>query len=213
MKINSINDLENHLTDDFTWRIREISNLSLTAQNLKSVERGAVLRSTIPMLYAHWEGYIKIASEKYLEFIASRRLSFDELHSGVFYLKANSLIKEISNANTKRKMKILVEILEQSKSKNKHNYQNTINTKSNLRHEILEDICFVIGIDTSIFSSEIDFINKRLCDRRNHIAHGQYIEITMDDFVKTKNETIRLIRIFRDEMMNSAIQEKFRKNI
>jgi hypothetical protein len=77
-KLRTISDIQNYLENEFGWRIQEISNLKNIISNTDSIEIRSLLRAGIPILYAHWEGFVKKSSEAYLNFVTNQGLSYNK---------------------------------------------------------------------------------------------------------------------------------------
>lgn len=67
------------VTQDYTWRVREISDLKqvirLSGESYASVARKAALA----LVYAHWEGYVLFVATSYLSYVAMRKSKFSAL--------------------------------------------------------------------------------------------------------------------------------------
>lgn len=210
MKVTCFDDLDEHLENDFTWRVKEISSITTSAQLAETKDKPAVMRSAIPMFYAHWEGYIKSSSDKYLEYISSKRIKYKHLHANLFYLCSEGLLREAGDSSVKRKIEILWDIISSTEKTNKHRHNTKIKTKSNLRWEVLEEICTILGLDAAVFDNEEEYINKKLCDRRNFIAHGQEVYFDISDIIEMKDKTVSLMRTYKNLIINSALTEKYK---
>jgi len=66
--------LQNNLDQDFAWRIKELTTIKNRIPQKKEDLQDALIRAGITMLYAHWEGFIKNATEQYLNYVSLRRL-------------------------------------------------------------------------------------------------------------------------------------------
>lgn len=65
---------------DMGWRIKEISTFKLTVR-ADGVNRKVFVRAGVALVYAHWEGFIKAASEAYLNFVDNQGHIYRELKS------------------------------------------------------------------------------------------------------------------------------------
>lgn len=70
--------LENQIQSELSWRKKEISELFLIA---KENDKDVLLKSTILVLYAHWEGFIKKSSKIYLKYIIEKKIKIRALSS------------------------------------------------------------------------------------------------------------------------------------
>jgi hypothetical protein len=87
-------------------------------------------------------------------------------------------------------------------------YENIINIKSNLNFEVFTDICTILGIDDSKYQLRQKAIDEQLLTQRNKIAHGKYLTIDYEEYINTYNLVIKLIRNFKDDLLNAAVTSK-----
>ena len=84
-------DFSTQITQDRSWRLREISDLKTAIIRADDNLRRVLLRALITICYAHWEGYIRFAARKYTptlwepekipcESVLPRFLSFHDPH-------------------------------------------------------------------------------------------------------------------------------------
>ena len=80
-KIRTLEQLSDKLAEELVWRKKELSILKslIDSKSFESAKRNALLRSGITMLYAHWEGFVKVAANSYLEFVAMQKLPYNQL--------------------------------------------------------------------------------------------------------------------------------------
>jgi hypothetical protein len=84
-----------------------------------------------------------------------------------------------------------------------------INTGSNLKFEIFKEICLICGIDHSKFSNKENFIDVILLKRRNSIAHGDKSVVSISEMDELANETIGLMRSFKNELENRIYNREY----
>lgn len=63
------------ITEDRSWRLREISDLKSAIIRADESLRRVLLRALITICYAHWGGYVRFAARKYLEHIALQEIA------------------------------------------------------------------------------------------------------------------------------------------
>jgi hypothetical protein len=73
-------DFSAQITEDRSWRLREISDLKTAIIRADGNLRRVLLRALITISYAHWEGYVRFAARKYLEHVALRKFQYHELN-------------------------------------------------------------------------------------------------------------------------------------
>ncbi len=85
-----------------------------------------------------------------------------------------------------------------------------VSSGSNLRSQVLKNICFATGIDYDCFKDDADFIDKILADRRNTVAHGEFLKVTYDEFVKVSDRTMGLMRKFNSMVDNDVTLGRYK---
>lgn len=203
-KVRTEADLAAQLDSDLTTRLRELSDLKRAIRDAEPSSRTVLLKALVAIAYAHWEGYVKYSATKYFEYVSIRKLPYSSLHRQ-FY--ANSfLTKMAAFASNKPNIKARVDFIEevQASGSQRFSYINPdlINTGSNLKFEILRDICIVCDIDVRIFESHETFIDSILLKRRNSIAHGEEAVVGFDEIDDLVDKTIGLMRSFKNEIEN-----------
>lgn len=214
MKIRTSTQLSDTLSRELSWRKTELSELrSLIdkSQSSNSKYTKLLLRSAIALLYAHFEGYIKKAGNHYLEYVRMQRLKYDEL-SDIFFtiaLKQRFLFhygsKKYSPFNE------VTHFLRNSTGESaKFDHKSIIDTESNLSSPVFKEIVFTLGLDYSIFEGSEKLIDVKLLAKRNHIAHGEEIDIDMDDYQLVHDRVIQILENFRDQIENSVALKKYK---
>ena len=182
--VASADELEILLTEDLTWRIKEISALkTMIDRSVDGVAKNAALRAALPMLYAHWEGYIKKSSDSYLAFVYGRRPLALSLKPALAYAFLEPRFRGAGGGSGSFTPQAAIEFAETAKGVSTRPNPNVmVNTKSNLRYEVLEEIVDRLAIGDFISLTTKSKVNDLLCDKRNHIAHGESVPITRDGF-------------------------------
>lgn len=75
-KIRTIDQLQTILDGEFSWRLKEIANLKIVVRSSDKLSRNTAVRAAIPLLYGHWEGFIKNASTHYLDYVNGQSLTY-----------------------------------------------------------------------------------------------------------------------------------------
>jgi hypothetical protein len=199
-------DLSTQLSLDRTWRIREFSDLKAAIHSAIDPAKPVLLRSLVAICYAHWEGSIRFAARKYMEHVALRKLTYDELDRQ--YLKNLFLprLAALSRSNTSlaERCALVESILESGGKRFSQVNQELINTQSNLSFAVFADICLVCAVPSAPFEDKQSFIDVFLLKRRNAIAHGEDTFVELADMTTLIDTTIELIRRFGDALENCA---------
>ena len=85
-----------------------------------------------------------------------------------------------------------------------------MDTQSNLSTTVLKEIMWCLGLDYELYASKEKLIDLKLVGRRNHVAHGESIEIDTDDFIEMVDEVIGLMSTFKNLVENSCITEAYK---
>ncbi|WP_174865302.1 MAE_28990/MAE_18760 family HEPN-like nuclease [Pectobacterium polaris] len=152
-------------------------------------------RLSVPLVYAHWEGFFKHAIRAYLKSISDMDICLSNLTNEIVTYKLDVFMRKLQGKASFSQKKDFVNeysnkissIVKFSKGELK------IDTKSNLNYEVTKELCEQFVIDNSKFLENEAVIN-RLVSQRNSICHGEnsnvvnveqikeYIKIIMDLF-------------------------------
>lgn len=199
--------LQEKLDRSASYRKKEISNLTLQIQTVEGDVKNALLRASVLMLYAHFEGFSKDAIKIFIKHLNAQNVPVSSLQhylQTLFYTKKISLIK---NATRKEIYNELIEeILLGNSECFRVNEEATgiVFTDSNLKFEVLKDLLFIIGIRTEEFRllserenntihTKQEFIDREILGVRNAIAHGEGKKITLSQFDEIKKFVVDYI--------------------
>ncbi|WP_299973717.1 MAE_28990/MAE_18760 family HEPN-like nuclease [uncultured Pseudoteredinibacter sp.] len=215
--MDSIDEFTRLIDADLAWRKREVSNLIL----LENPENQLVIiKSTLLLIYSHWEGYIKNASKLYLIHVSRKNLDINQLTDNFKAISLKNVIAKayescdslsLSNElnfldkmkdDSNKKFRVSREIITNERDKS------IINTKDNLSIKVFKSILKIVGIDyQEIIDTKRTFIDEKLLENRNKVAHGNRIESVDDEFnvnideLKTiKNLIFYLMGCFADDL-------------
>ncbi len=210
-KAYSFTDFTRILDDEFTWRRNELYLFKsrIPLDNSNSFQK-PLLRAGITILYAHWEGFVKNAATFYLQYISYKFLKNSELKNQFLALSLSNKIKNLEVNKLESKTQIIDLIFSDYNKNSNIPYKNIINTKSNLKFDIFVDILFTVDINKTSYLSKETLIND-LVSLRNNVAHGEDKEIDLNTYSNFYSEIIDLIQLFKTDIENSAVLQKFRK--
>lgn len=197
-------DFSAQVTEDRSWRLKEISDLKSAIRRSDPALSRVLLRSLIAICYAHWEGYVRFAARKYLEHVALRKFQYQELDRQFLrnYFLPRLAALSLSKPRISEHCALLDDILDSSNRRFSRVNVDLVNTKANLNFEVFSDICRICGVPTTAFAGQSDFIDVFLLKRRNAIAHGEDPYVGIEDIDKLADETIALMRAFGDQLEN-----------
>jgi hypothetical protein len=216
MNIRTEEQLSNRLATDLAWRKKELSAMKslIEAKNVSDQRHKVLVRSGVCILYSHWEGFVKLAANSYLEYVISKKLTYQELSSNFLALAMKEKLKE---AKETHKPSLYIPVCEFFISElNQRSIlpkpKDVISTASNLSSEILKEITYILGIDFSIYSTKSVLIDTKLLKTRNEIAHGEDSVFDRAEYLEVHREIIGMLDIFRNQIENAASQKKFRQD-
>ena len=212
MTIRSLTQLSEVLEEDLAWRKRELITINFTVDNARHHQRGPLLRAGICLLYAHWEGFVKTAARGYVSYVSHQGLRYRHLTPNFVALGMRQEIREAGQSNQPSIHTKLVEMLMSDLSENSNlDWQNSINTGSNLNTERLTEILTLLGLDSTNYLSKGQLLDQKLLANRNLVAHGERVEIDANDYDLLHTEIIRLADQFNTDVQNAAATGQYRR--
>ncbi|MDO9617242.1 MAG: MAE_28990/MAE_18760 family HEPN-like nuclease [Pseudomonas sp.] len=210
-KIKTKDQLQNSLDKDFAWRLKEIANLKIAVRTSENLSKKTVVRAAIPLLYGHWEGFIKKASTYYLEYVNGQSLPYNELKSCFIVFGVKKKINDlVSSKNSAVSISTLDFLRGELNQRANLKIESAIRTEFNLSSKVFENIASSIGINTASYESRYHLIDESLLNRRNHIAHGEYLDIDTEGFRGLADEILNLLRTYKTDIENSVSLERYK---
>ena len=213
MTIRTVEQLDAALAEDLIWRKKEMSayRLLTEASQGEPERHRALLRGSIALLYAHWEGYVRTAALAYLEFVAFQRLRYDELSHNFIALGARKLLKAAETTSRIRSHIALIEFATTGLgARSNIPYRDGIRTDANLSSTVLREITDTLGLDYSLYESKEKLIDESLLARRNRIAHGEYLSVDMTDYRTLSVHILEMLELFKSQVTNAAALGEYR---
>jgi hypothetical protein len=208
MKIATPTQLSARLDRAISWRKKELTQQKLMADSAMGANSDVLRRSGITLLYAHWEGFIKDASNYYLTYLSNMPLVVANLRS---CFVAIALSGEIRRAGLAKATSVHAELVDLFRSiesppflQRRLRVKKVISTKSNLKSGVLREITATLGLDYTPFQLKEHAVIDRLVGFRNSIAHGQGIPISKPDYDDLHTEVIALLDKFKDLIADAA---------
>ena len=205
-------DFSAQISQDLSWRLKEISDLKTAVTRADDRLRGVLLRALVTICYAHWEGYVRFSARKYLEHIALRKFQYRKLDRQ--FVRNYFLPRLAELLNTKKSVSercnLIDNILDSENQRFTRVNVDLINTKANLNFDVFTDICLVCSVPVEIFSDNAIFIDVMLLKRRNAIAHGEDTFITVEGLEEFTIKTVTIMRTFGNELENHVYRGDYK---
>ncbi len=210
MKVRSVGELQNKLDADIFWRKKEMIDYKFIVEtNRKSTHITPLIRGGIALGYAHWEGFVKMASLIYISYISTLKIPNKEIQTNFIAL---SYLKTLNNGKNIEECIALVEdILFNTNKACKINDKDVIDTKSNLKYYILNEILISLGLSDSYFIHKEDFIDKKLVGPRNDIAHGTYRDVSYEDYKIVFDNVMPMMENYKTLIENNVFTKAYKK--
>jgi succinate dehydrogenase flavin-adding protein (antitoxin of CptAB toxin-antitoxin module) len=207
VEIDPVDRFIDSLEGELLLRKRELTNVWFySAQEDNTLKKESLLRNNVLIIYAHWEGFIKSSSIKYLKYICKREIpcqlltiNFKALH-----------IKKISKGTTdKPEWERFLEIADQ-------NFNDVfmvkaefvIDTESNLKSEVLNKIIKTLNVSEFRLADNIlKLLDNGLLSDRNAIAHGEMKKVPLIHVQSYHELILELLESYKDKLIDMVISE------
>lgn len=211
MKIRSTEELTVYLDDDLAWRRKEIIELRAMAKSAKAKKADVHVRAGVAMLYAHWEGFIKNASNAYVVFVAARGMKTRDLQDSFIALSIKTKISLMGDSGKSAVAVPAIAHLMSLLDKPAMLPAAGITADGNLKSEVFVNIAGWLGIDVARYSARFNLIDETLLASRNKIAHGEYLNISPQRFETLAEEILELMGWFKTDLENAAVLKSFQR--
>jgi len=204
------------LETDLVWRKKEVTNLLLLCDDSNGE---VIIKSSILLIYAHWEGYVKNSCKHYLEYVSQKSILITELTGNFRAISLKGQIKQLIDSQDGLTLsnEILFiksidgEVPKRFKVgrnfKNNEKDKSIVNTKDNLNYRVFNSLLDVVGLAKKpcIESKEI-FLDEKLLNNRNKIAHGSKIDTAGEEF-GIAIEEVKIIKDFVFSVLDSLMDD------
>lgn len=214
MKIKTIEELEDKLERDLSWRKKEIVSLKLLIES-DEVNRKILLRSGIALLCAHFEGFIKMSSNYYIVYISSKKIKVKDIVNSLIAIKLKSHFNQCltTSKNSVRGgvLTFFESIKDESFVINYTENNPIIKTESNPTSAVLEEILKTLGFDSDIFETKKQYIDYSLLSNRHKVVHGEKHDLEYEDFKNTYIIILELLDSYKELIIHAAEKELYLK--
>lgn len=214
-KIRSYEEFLDSLQKEKAWRKKEIITLSTAISDTKGPLQSVLIRASLALIYAHWEGFVKSSAENYLIYISHlMKGKFTDPKNVNTHILALTLWGAYKNRNPqdrptpKKYIEAVKDIFDAPHSEFKISSK-VIQTESNLNYRILCEICTLIDVDSTQFILKEKLIDEDLLKKRNAIAHGENTDVSEAEYRQIKDQVLGLIELFYNLLDNNIVQKKY----
>lgn len=205
-KNRSLIELQTNIDEDFINRRKELILIKdLVERNSKNSSGLVFSKTLLVFLYAHWEGFIKHASESLLQYISLQNLKNKDLNLGLLAISNLTKIDEFLESKVTLKIKALEYIFDKMEKRAEIPRDYMIATYSKLNTETLEEICMIIGINESFYSLKKGIIDEKLVKNRNSISHGNWEKFEAQEILDIYGQVFPIMEKFKSDVLNRAV--------
>lgn len=212
IKIKTVEKLEEILLQDLAWRKKEMLSLKILVER-DEVNEPILLRAGIALLCAHFEGFIKRASNCYIGYVAEQKQLYSDLKENFAAIKMEKEFKSCAKSDkhsVHKKLLLMHDSLTAKKFAEKYDENNPfISTHSNPSSTELKEILDTLGIESNIFETKATYIDSSLLEKRHHVVHGDRSDLDKEDFLTTFDIIIKLIEDYKVLIIEAADNKKY----
>ncbi|SET78262.1 MAE_28990/MAE_18760 family HEPN-like nuclease [Thalassotalea agarivorans] len=214
MKIRSASELEDLLDKDLAWRKREFTTIKFLIADARNHEKIVLIRAGVALMYSHWEGHVKKASQGYLAYLNSQAHNYCDMKDNFTQLSLGEKFSQgFSIRRYESQEKIFKYLTGELKEAFKLDEKAAIDTESNLKYPVLLNIMNQLGLDVSQFELRENFINNTLLENRNKIAHGERLndQVIQGAYNSLEKELLDLIVLYQNLIRNAVTEKSYLK--
>jgi len=214
MKIRTTFELSSFLDEELAWRKRELTNLFFdTTKCPREHLIDTRLRAAIPMLYSHWEGFLKLAAQAYLQFVARQRLRYCDLTTNFVTISCRKALNESAASRQTHIQTQLVDFLIYNQfNRARIPVNNVIETESNLSSPVLRNILFTLGIPfDNYWQTKSLLVDGSLLFLRNRIAHGERQLVSLAAYLELHRFILDALDYMKRLIETSAINGTYKR--
>jgi hypothetical protein len=220
MEARTLTFLHEMIEKEYAWRIIELSNFrsSLLVENNEKAKK-AKIRAGVALLYSHWEGFIKKIADFYYQYVGYQNQKIENLNDAFISISLRSELNLLFGSNKLKIHNTIIKKLLSEKEKVAFFPKISPIKTSNLRFQVFEDVCVLLGIEPKDFEERFKrkfdrniqlTIDEDFVDKRNSIAHGEYLSVSIDDFKKLYDIVINgFLFNFKEMVMDSAQNKRY----
>jgi hypothetical protein len=210
-KIRTLTQLQEVLDNEMSWRIKEISDFRLVTK-AQTTSSPTFIRAGVALVYAHWEGFIKSASEHYLNFVDNQGHIYRDLKTCFVVFGLKGKLALLSNSRkAKPNIEALDFVFDEMDKPAKMSMSSAIDTESNLTSKVFANIAASIDISIASYETKFNLIDESLVKRRNKVAHGEYLDLSSSDFLVLADEVLQMMRSYKIDIENAATLESYKR--
>lgn len=212
-RIRTAGHLQASLDGELGWRVVELGTLRAALVAAAEPRRTALIRACVPIVYAHWEGFIKKAATNYGLYLNSRGLTYRELKPCFLGVAAFGIVSQLHRIERKisTASKLSAELLVMEETAVDIDLWPRLMDVGNLNFDLFMEIVEFLNLPHSHYSTKRAFIDETLVASRNKVAHGERPLVDLMAIQNTISETVDLLNIFKADIEDAVSTASFRR--
>ncbi|MEV0543381.1 MAE_28990/MAE_18760 family HEPN-like nuclease [Nocardia salmonicida] len=204
-KIRTVEALDQEIDAEISWRKQELTTMLKVVQQSSGPAQNANLRAAVLVLYAHWEGWVKAVAQLYVRYVNTKSISYELLSEAFLGNALKAKMTAIEEATAPLVHNKFAAFIRADLSRGAKLSESLVRTESNLSSGVFFDILERLGLERRMeYSLRANMIDADLVYRRNTIAHGQHMSLTLEDFKTLREDTMKMLELFTDDVRNAA---------
>lgn len=208
MKIKNVEELQEKIDSELSWRKKELFNFSLI---IRSNNDPILCKLGIALLSAHFEGLVKKIANYYIIFVSGQRKKACELKRNFTALSISKYVEKYEkNPDLNILENCAKNLLDDEIFSIKYTDEHPIiKTKGNPSSSLLKNIFGLIGLDFSPYETKVNYIDSDLLRNRHEIVHGEKTFISKSDFSDTFEHIVELMDDMAKQVVDAALNETY----
>jgi hypothetical protein len=168
-------------------------------------------RSAVVLAYAHWEGFVKDASQAYVRTINSRQIrTMDLKHC----LQAAALTSHFKRTEGSGKLSFIGTVLSDIDRSRSAVFsvqpEKVVDTESNLSSVVFAENIARLGlVQADVYDMRAAFIDAKLVAGRNQVAHGELVTFKTEEAIARIDGVLLLLDGFANQLIDAVRDEAF----
>ena len=205
--MSSVEQLVEKLDRKHSIRRKELTALDLSIKSADSETTiCTLLRASVPIIYSHWEGFVKESADLYVQHVYSQNKTGSELNTNFIALAVkNSILRAFESKKPSIHEDMVKKIIQLLNEPVSAHTRNLIDAESNLSSETLRGVFRSMGLDFSSFwKTRGQFIDQNMVKLRNEIAHGEMRPVTREEYDELKEFIQAALKGFKESIEEAA---------
>jgi len=209
MKVRSLEELVAAIDGSLAWRRREVSVMFGLSAGKKELEKEALARALLALIYAHWEGFVKDAALAYYRYVKTKNSAVDQLAPAFRAITLrNSLRTSPEGVRRIGAYRAALGLISPGGGA-KLPPDSGADMESNLSYAVFEDVADTLGIDVSLCATKRNLISEKLVANRHRVAHGERVSFDEATLGEIRAGTFWCMEHFRDQVERAASQKLY----